>query len=167
MFSKINIYIVKNFFASFVIVFVIFAALLIIGDFVEQFRKSTGKEVPIKIIFQLAIFNFFSLIEFIIPIVAFFAALLTYISLIRNSEYLIISSVGISNVKILIPAIITYFVVGIFFVTIINPLSAVFYDRYTELEYKHIAKSDKFASITKNGIWLKQYFQCVICPTNI
>ena len=157
MFSKINIYLVKHFFVSFVIVFIIFTALLIIGDFVEQFRKSTGKEVPIKIIFQLAILNFFSLVEFIIPIVAFFADLLTYISLIRNSEFLIISSVGISNVKILIPAIITYFVVGIFFVTIINPLSAVFYDRYTELEYKYIAKSDKFASITKNGIWLKQF----------
>ncbi len=157
MFSKINIYLVKNFFISFIIVFLIFAALLIIGDFVEQFRKSTGKEVPIKIIFQLAIFNFFSLIEFIIPIVAFFAALLAYILLIKNSEFLIIGSVGISNLKILIPAVMIYFVVGVFFVTIINPLSAVFYDRYTELEYKYIAKSDKFASITKNGIWLKQF----------
>ena len=157
MFSKINIYLIKNFFISFVIVFLIFAALIIIGDFVEQFRKSTGKEVPIKIIFQLAIFNFFSLIEFIIPIVAFFAALLTYILLIKNSEFLIIGSVGISNSRVLIPAVIIYFVVGVFFVTIINPLSSVFYDRYTELEYKYIAKSDKFASITKNGIWLKQF----------
>ena len=157
MFSKINIYLFKHFFISFVIVFLIFAALLIIGDFVEQFRKSTGKEVPIKIIFQLAVFNFFSLVEFIIPIVTFFAALLTYMLLIRNSEFLIIGSVGISNLRILIPAVIIYFVVGIFFVTIFNPLSAVFYDRYTELEYKYIAKSDKFASITKNGIWLKQF----------
>ncbi len=157
MFSKINIYLAKQFFISFVIVFFIFAALLIVGDFVEQFRKSTGKNVPIKIIFQLSIFNFFSLIEFIIPIVTFFAALLTYILLIRNSEFLIIGSVGISNIRVLIPGIIIYFVIGIFFVTIINPLSAVFYDRYTELEYKYIAKLDKFASITKNGIWLKQF----------
>ncbi len=157
MFSKINIYLAKHFFISFVIVFLIFAALLIIGDFVEQFRKSTGKDVPIKIVFQLAIFNFFSLIEFIIPIVAFFAALLTFISLIRNSEFLIISSVGISNIKIIIPAMIIYFVIGIFFITIINPLSAVFYDRYTELEYRYIERLDKFASITKNGIWLKQF----------
>ena len=157
MFSKINIYLAKNFFFSFVIVFLIFAALLIIGDFVEQFRKSTGKDVPIKIIFQLSVFNFFSLVEFIIPIVSFFAALLTYILFIKNSEFLIIGSVGISNIRILIPAIILYFIIGIFFVTIINPLSAVFYDRYTELEYKYIAKSDKFASITKNGIWLKQF----------
>tara|TARA_Y100000591_G_C21830951_1_gene699570 strand:- start:696 stop:1805 length:1110 start_codon:yes stop_codon:yes gene_type:complete len=157
MFSKINIYLAKNFLISFVIVFFIFAALLIIGDFVEQFRKATGKDVPIKIIFQLAIFNFFSLIEFIVPIVAFFAALLAFILLIKNSEFLIISSVGISNIRILIPAIFIYFIIGVFFTTIINPLSAVFYDRYTELEYKHIAKSDKFASITKNGIWLKQH----------
>ena len=157
MFSKINTYLSKKFFISFVIVFSIFAALLIIGDFVEQFRKSTGKGVPIEIIVQLAVLNFFSLIEFIIPIVAFFAALLTYILLIRNSEYLIINSVGISNLRILLPSVLIYFIVGIFFVTIINPLSAVFYDRYTELEYKYIAKSDKFASITKNGIWLKQF----------
>ena len=157
MFSKINIYLAKNFFISFVIVFVVFAALLVIGDFVEQFRKSTGKDVPIKIVFQLAVFNFLSLVEFIIPIVAFIGALLTFILLIRNSEFLIISSVGISNIKIIIPAVLIYFIIGIFFVTIVNPLSAVFYDRYTELEYRYIAKSDKFASITKNGIWLKQY----------
>ncbi len=157
MFSKINIYLAKNFVISFIIVFFIFAVLLIVGDFVEQFRKSTGKDVPIKIIFQMAIFNFFSLVEFIIPIVAFFAALLTFILLIKNSEFLIISSVGISNIRVLIPGVIIYFIIGIFFITIINPLSAVFYDRYTELEYKYIAKLDKFASITKNGIWLKQF----------
>ena len=157
MFSKINIYLAKNFFFSFVIVFVCFAALLIIGDFVEQFRKSTGKSVPIEIIFQLAVLNFFSLIEFIIPIVAFFSALLTFILLIKSSEFLIIRSVGISNVKIIIPAMIIYLIIGIFFTTTINPLSAAFYDRYTELEYKYIEKTDKFASITKNGIWLKQF----------
>ena len=126
MFSKINIYLAKNFFISFVIVFIVFATLLVIGDFVEQFRKSTGKGVPLKIIFQLAIFNFFSLIEFIIPIVAFFSTLLTYILLIRNSEFLVISSVGISNIRVLIPAIIVYFIIGLFFITTIYPLSAYF-----------------------------------------
>lgn len=157
MYSKINIYLAKNFFISFLVVFIVFASLIIIGDFVEQFRKSTGKNVPIEIIFQLSIFNFFSLVEFILPIVAFFAALLTFILLIRSSEFIIISSAGMSNISVLIPPIIIYFIIGIFFVTIFNPLSAVFYDRYTELEYKYIEKSDKFASITKNGIWLKQF----------
>ena len=59
----------------------------------------------------------------------------------------------------MLPAIFLYFLIGIFFVTIINPLSVVFYNKYTELEYKYINKSDKFASITKNGLWLKQHNQ--------
>ena len=153
MFSKINLYLAKNFLSSFFIVFFIFAALLIIGDFVEQFRKSTGKDVPLKIILQLAVLNFFSLVEFIIPIVTFFS----FISLIKNSEFLVISSVGMPYFKIIIPGIFVYFFLGIFFVTIINPFSAIFHDRYTELEYRYIEKTDKFASITKNGIWLKQF----------
>ena len=157
MLSKINLYLARIFLSNFIIVFFIFAALLIIGDFVEQFRKSTGKEVPIEIIFQLAVLNFFSLIEFILPIVAFFASLLSFVILIRNSEYIIIGSIGISNMKILLPALTVYFFVGIFYVAVINPLSTVLYDKYTELEYKHIVKSDKFASITKNGLWLKQF----------
>ena len=34
---------------------------------------------------------------------------------------------------------------------------AVFDDKYSELEYEYINRVDKFASITKNGIWLKQF----------
>ena len=37
----------------------------------------------------------------------------------------------------------------------INPLTALFDERYSELEYKYIDRVDKFASIT-NGLWLKQ-----------
>ena len=34
---------------------------------------------------------------------------------------------------------------------------SIFDDRYSELEYEYINRVDKFASITKNGIWLKQF----------
>ena len=159
MLSKLNLYLAKIFLSNFFIVFLTFAALLVIGDFVEQFRKSTGKEVPIEIIFQLAVLNFFGLIEFIIPIVVFFASLISFVIMIRNSEYIIIASIGISNLKILLPALMIYFFVGIFYVIVINPLSTVLFEKYTELEYKHLVKTDKFASITKNGLWLKQFSQ--------
>ena len=32
----------------------------------------------------------------------------------------------------------------------------MFDERYSELEYRYIDRVDKFASITKNGLWLKQ-----------
>ena len=88
--------------------------------------------------------------------IAFSSTILAYLGLIKGSEKIIINSVGISNVKITLPAIALYIFLGIFFITIINPLTAIFDERYSELEYRYIDRVDKFASITKNGLWLKQ-----------
>ena len=156
MTGKINLYILKRFFYCFAITFLVFGTLIFIGDFVEQFRKSTGKGVPINIIFQLAALNLLNLISFTLPITSFFGSLMALILLIRNSETIIFYSAGQSIYKTVFPAIILYFFIGVLFVTILNPLIAIFENKYSELEYKYIDKVDKFASITKNGLWLKQ-----------
>ena len=156
MLNKINIYILKRFLYTFCVVFIIFSSILFIGDFVEQLRKSTGKDVPLKVIFQLTLFNFPSLISFTLPISSFFSAIIAYLILVRNSEIIIINSAGISHLRFTLPAVVLYLLIGIFFITAINPLLSYFDKRYSDLEYMYIDKVDKFASITKNGLWLKQ-----------
>ena len=156
MLNKLNLYILKKFFYIFLLTFLVFAVILFIGDFVEQFRKSTGKNIAVNIIFQLTLFNFLSLVYFTLPLTVFTASIITFLSLIRGSEKIIINSVGISNFKIALPIMILYVCLGIFFITIINPLTALLDEKYSELEYKYIDRVDKFASITKNGLWLKQ-----------
>ncbi len=156
MFNKISYYIFKKFLYSFLITFLILGTILFIGDFVEQFRKSAGKDVPINIIFQLAIFNFPNLINYTLPITSFFASIIAFLILIKNSESIVISGMGISNLKTIMPAITLYFFIGLLFMTLINPLISIFDDRYSDLKYEYIDKIDKFVSITKNGLWLKQ-----------
>ena len=156
MFNKLNVYILKKFFYAFIITFIIFAVILFIGDFVEQLRKSAGKNISLNIIFQLTLLNFLSLIYFTLPLITFVGSILAFIGLIRGSEKIIINSIGISNIKVALPAISLYLFLGVFFITIINPLTALFDERYGELEYRYIDRVDKFASVTKNGLWLKQ-----------
>ena len=156
MLSKINLYLFKSFFFSFLITFIIFAILIFIGDFIEQFRKSTSKDVPLQIIVQLSSYNFLNLTMFTLPVVSFFSSLFAFLYLIRNSELIIVASSGVSIRSILISPIILYLLIGAFFITALNPLMSVFEDKYSELEYEYINRVDKFASITKNGIWLKQ-----------
>ena len=156
MFSKINYYIFKKFLYSFLITFIILASILFIGDFVEQFRKTAGKNVSFNIILQLTLFNFPNLIAYTLPITSFFSSILALLILIRNSELTVISGMGISNIKAILPAIILHFFIGITFITLANPLIAIFDDRYSNLKYEYIDRVDKFASITKNGLWLKQ-----------
>ena len=156
MFNKINLYILKKFLYSFFITFIILASILFIGDFVEQFRKTAGKNVPINIILQLTLFNFPNLITYTLPLTSFFSSILALLILIRNSELTVISGMGISNLRSIFPALILHFFIGIIFITLANPLIAIFDDRYSNLKYEHIDRVDKFASITKNGLWLKQ-----------
>ncbi len=156
MFNKINYYILKKFLYSFLITFIILASILFIGDFVEQFRKTAGKNVPFNIILQLTIFNFPNLVAYTLPITSFFSSILALLILIRNSELTVISGMGISNIKTILPALILFFFIGITFITLANPLIAIFDDRYSNLKYEYIDRVDKFASITKNGLWLKQ-----------
>ena len=156
MFNKINYYILKKFLYSFIITFIILATILFIGDFVEQFRKTAGKDVPFNIIIQLTIFNFPNLISYTLPITSFFSSILALLILIRNSELTVISGMGISNLKTILPALILHFFIGVIFVTLANPLISIFDDRYSNLKYEYIDRVDKFASITKNGLWLKQ-----------
>ena len=156
MFNKINYYILKSFLYSFLITFIILASILFIGDFVEQFRKTAGRNVPFNIILQLTLFNFPNLVAYTLPITSFFSSILALLILIRNSELTVISGMGISNIKTILPALILFFFIGITFITLANPLIAIFDDRYSNLKYEYIDRVDKFASITKNGLWLKQ-----------
>ena len=126
MFDKLNIYIFKRFLVSFLLVLLTLSAILFVGDFVEQFRKSTTKNVPINIIFQLTALNFPSLIFFTLPIITFFSSIIAYLILIRNSEKIIIGSIGMSNIKLSIPSIILYVTIGIIFVFVANPLLTIF-----------------------------------------
>ena len=131
MLNKLNIYILKKFFFAFLITLFVFAAILFIGDFVEQFRKSAGKSISLNIIFQLTSLNFLSLIYFALPLIVFSASILAYLGIIRGSEKIIINSVGISNIKITLPAIFLFLFLCIFLIKIINPLTALFDERYS------------------------------------
>ena len=84
MLSKLNIYILKKFFYSFLITLFVLAALLFIGDFVEQFRKAAGKNVPINIIFSLTALNFPNLIYFTLPLIAFTGSIIAFMLLIKG-----------------------------------------------------------------------------------
>ena len=156
MFSKLNIYLLKNFIYSFLIVFTLFTLLVFFSDLIEQFRKSTNKDVPIDIIFRLTFLNAPSLIFSIIPIVVFFSTVFCYLKLIRSSEYIVMGSSGISSLQLTKAPFLIFFLIGTIFVFVINPISAVFQKEFQELDYKFIKRVDRLTSISKNGIWLMQ-----------
>ncbi len=156
MISKLDIYLLKNFIYTFLIVFALFTILIFFTDLIEQFRKSTNKNVPVEIIFRLTFLNAPFLSFNTLPIVVFFSTIFCYLKLIRSSEYIIFSSSGMSSLQLTKVPIIFFFSVGLIFLFIINPLSAIFQKDFQDLDYKYMKRVDRLTSISKNGIWLMQ-----------
>ena len=156
MISKLDIYLLKNFIYTFLIVFILFTLLIFFSDLIEQFRKSTNKNVPVEIIFRLTFLNAPFLSFNTLPIVVFFSTIFCYLKLIRSSEYIILGSSGISSLQLTKVPIIFFFSVSLIFLFIINPLSAIFQKDFQDLDYKYIKRVDRLTSISKNGIWLMQ-----------
>jgi len=156
VFSKINLYLYKSHLYGFIVILFIFSMLTLTGDLIENFRKSATKNVPTSTIFELTLYNFPSLIYEIIPIIIFFSYIFTTVRLIKTSEYTIFKSSGMTNNSLLISPSILFLIISILFILAINPLIAIFHSKYDELNYTHIKQTDKFASISKNGVWLKQ-----------
>ena len=156
MFSKINLYFYKNYLIGFFIILSIFCLLTFTGDLIENFRKGATKDVPTSIIFQLSLYNFPSLIYETIPIIIFFSYIFSTLKMIRASEYTILKSSGMTNNSLLISPSILFLTISILFILTVNPLVTVFHSKYDDMNYSYIKKTDKFASISKNGVWLKQ-----------
>ena len=156
MFSKLNIYLLKNFIYSFLIVFLLITVLIFFSDLIEQFRKATNKNVPLSIIFRMTMLNTPSLSFSTLPIVIFFSSVFCYLKLIRSSEYIIMGSSGVSTLQLAKAPIVIFFIISIVFVLLINPLSALFQKEFHELDYKYMKRIDRLTSISKNGIWLMQ-----------
>ena len=156
MFSKLNIYLLKNFIYSFLIIFTLFLLLVFFSDLIEQFRKSANKNVPIDVVFRLTFLNAPFLIFSTLPIVVFYSTIFCYLKLIRSSEYIIMGSSGISSLQLAKAPMAIFFLIGLIFVIVVNPLSAVFQKEFQELDYKYIKRVDRLTSISKNGIWLMQ-----------
>ena len=99
----------KNFIYTFLIVFILFTLLIFFSDLIEQFRKSTNKNVPVEIIFRLTFLNAPFLSFNTLPVVVFFSTIFCYLKLIRSSEYIILGSSGISSLQLTKVPIIFFF----------------------------------------------------------
>jgi lipopolysaccharide export LptBFGC system permease protein LptF len=65
-------------------------------------------------------------------------------------------SSGISSLQLTKAPVVIFFLIGLIFVLLINPISAMFQKEFQELDYKYIKRVDRLTSISKNGIWLMQ-----------
>jgi len=152
----LNKYLINQFLKSFFNVVLVFIALGLIMNLFEEinfFRKfSVNISVPIGLSFMVIP----SMLVSILPFIVFLSSMLVFIKLKNNKDLISIKVLGYSNWKFLIIFASTAFALGVFILTAINPLTSAIVKSYVDIKGKYDVYKNHLASITSNGIWIKE-----------
>jgi lipopolysaccharide export system permease protein len=153
----LSLYIGRQFLAGVGLIFFILSAIILLSDSIETLRRSYGKELPVGTVLQLVLLNYPHLAQNIMPFAVMLGGILTFSRLTSTSELVVARAAGISAWQFLMPAVIISFLLGIFIITIFNPLSATLLTRYEQIESKYLRNSNNMFSVSASGLWLREH----------
>ncbi|MCP5368116.1 MAG: LPS export ABC transporter permease LptG [Hyphomicrobiales bacterium] len=150
-------YIGRHFLLSFLALFAAFAALILIIDIVELLRRTAGKpDVGFTLVVEMALLKLPHLGQQIFPFAALFGGMVVFWRLTRSHELDITRAAGVSAWQFLLPVLAIALVLGIFKITLFNPLAATTLSRFDVLEARLLQGQRSSLALSGTGLWLRQ-----------
>ena len=125
-------------------------------EVVEQIRRLSGNNASFTDILLLTLFNIPHSFYQILPLLFLIASVIFHSVMARNNEFVSIRSYGKSAWHIITPSILAGIILGMLSVAILNPIVATTGKIYETKIAEFTGKPTTIASITQNGLWLRQ-----------
>ena len=154
--SVLNKYISKEFIKITINTIIIFFSLGFIMNLFEEinFFKDIDGRIYIPLLLSLLVVP--SLLYNMMPFIILISGIWFFLKIKKSDEITAMRISGMSNFSvILIPSIITV-IIGIIFITSVNPVTSVLLEKYEIIKGGYEKDKDYLAAITKNGIWIKE-----------
>ena len=148
-------YLIKELFAKIIQVTFVFFILGFIMGILEELSFFSNIDVNFYYPFFLVLLNVPSLIYELFPFIVLISVQLLMIKLIDNGELITFKNNGLSNFKIVKIISSSSFILGLFVIIVLYNFSAILKFQYLDIK-KNYTNDDKYlASITENGLWIK------------
>lgn len=155
--ATLSFYIGRRFLFSFAVVLFVMAAVILLIDVVELFRRTTTKpNVSLQLVLQMAFFKLPFMIQKVVPFALLFGGMHTFWRLTRFHELAVVRAAGVSVWQFLFPAILIALLIGIFNIMVFNPVASTMLSRHEQLESKFLLGRTSLLSVSKSGLWLRQ-----------
>src|SRR5438477_7508240 len=122
--SILSRYFAKKFIGASVAVFVGIFLLVVLIDYIEMTRKTSGIAASALFIAETSLFRVPQLLERLMPFCVLIGAMACYLSLSRRLELVVARAAGISAWQFLTPALLSAIFFGTLATTAYNPISA-------------------------------------------
>ena len=97
-----------------------------------------------------------SLLYNMFPFVVLISGIWFFLKIKKTDEVIALKVSGISNLSVIIIPGILSFILGIIFVTSLNPIISVLVKKYENIKGSYQQNQEYLSSITVNGIWIKE-----------
>ena len=151
----INRYLIGEFLKTFLNVVLIFCCLGLIMNLFEEINYFKNYDVGITLPIILSFMIIPSILINMLPFVIFLSSVWVIVKLKNNRDILSLKTFGFSNFRFLLLFSLTSFLVGVLTLIAINPVTSLVVKYYEDLKGKYEIDKSHLASITANGIWIK------------
>jgi len=150
-------YIAREFLIAIATVAFALVSLVLVIDFLELSRRTAGNEAvtlvtAVKMVFLHAPY----LSQRVLPFAVLVGVMLALSRLTRTSELAVVRAAGVSAAQFLLPGLAIALAIGIFAVTVFNPLAAALLARYEQMEAKYVQGASGELAVLTSGLWLRQ-----------
>ena len=152
----INSYLCKEFLKKLLTVSIVFFGFGLIINLFEEINFFKDYEVGIYLPIILSFLYVPSLFYNMFPFIILLSGIWFFLKIKKSDEVTALKISGMSNLSvILIPSFISI-LLGIIFVTMVNPITSLSLKKYEIIKGEYERDRDYLAKITKNGIWIKE-----------
>ena len=152
----INKYLAQQFFKIVIVISVIFFLLGFIMNIFEEINFFKDYNVNVGIPITLSLLFVPSLLNNFFPFVILLSGIWFFLRIKKNDELTALNVSGMSNLSIIIIPSFISIILGIFFVTSINPVTSALVKKYETVKGNYEKDKDYLATVTVNGIWIKE-----------
>ncbi|MGD1868192.1 MAG: LPS export ABC transporter permease LptG [Neomegalonema sp.] len=153
----LSLYIARRFFGAVIGIFCVVLFLAGMFDAIELIRRvGANEEVPLDVLFGMAMLRAPSIALKAAPFVMLLAAMWTYARLARGSELVVARAGGGSAWGVAIPSLVTAALIGAVATGVYSPIAAALLDLFDRLEAQIFKSNASLLSISDEGLWLRQ-----------
>ena len=153
----INNYIAREFIKVIIIMSFVFFCLGFIINLFEEINFFKDFHVGINVPIMLSALFVPSMIYNMFPFVILLSGILFFLKIRRTDEIIAMKVSGMSNFSVIMVPSIVSLVLGVFFITLVNPITSVLIKKYETIRGSYETQQFEYlATINTNGIWIKE-----------
>ena len=135
--SILGRYLTKQIIINFIMVLLMVLGVVLLFEVIELLRRTSDRDdVGFALVMELAVTKMPRTIEMVFPFVMMIAAMVTFWKLSKSNEFVIIRATGVSIWGVLSPVLLAVFGIGVFWVAVLNPISAKLFELKETLSYR-------------------------------